>query len=99
MYLYKILSKYIIKRIQKCFYKLEDCLEMIDIPDLDEHPGKFIDQMNIVLNSLNNRDNFELIKPNINYILFQAITIAKVADKIDNLEITSSSKHVNIFYN
>lgn len=90
----KILSKYIIKRVQKCFYKLKDCLEMIDTPDLDEHPGKFIDQMNIVLNSLNNRDNFELIKPNINKILFQAITIAKVADKIDNLEITSSSKHV-----
>ncbi|XP_060834960.1 serendipity locus protein alpha [Rhopalosiphum padi] len=90
----KVLSKYLIKRIQKCFYKLEDCLEMIDIPDLDEHPGKFIDQMNMVLNSLNNRDNFELIKPIINKILFQAITIAKVADKIDNLEITSSSKHV-----
>ncbi|XP_027850187.2 serendipity locus protein alpha [Aphis gossypii] len=90
----KILSKYIIKRIQKCFYKLEECLEMIEIPDLDEHPGKFIDQMNIVLNSLNNRDNFELIKPNVNKILFQAITIAKVADEIDNLEITSSSKHV-----
>ncbi|XP_022181652.1 serendipity locus protein alpha [Myzus persicae] len=90
----KVLSKYIIKRIQKCFYKLEECLEMIDFTDVDEYPGKFIDQMNIVLNVLNNRDNYELIKPNINTILFQAITIAKVADKIDNLEITSSSKHV-----
>ncbi|XP_025201384.1 serendipity locus protein alpha [Melanaphis sacchari] len=90
----KVLYEYIIKRIQKCFYKLEDCLEMIDIPDSDEHPGKFIDQMNFVLNLLNNKDNFELIKPNIDKILFQAITIAKVADKIDNLEITSSSKHV-----
>ncbi|XP_060870929.1 serendipity locus protein alpha [Metopolophium dirhodum] len=90
----KVLSMYIIKRIQKCFYKLEDCLEMIDLTDVDEHPGKFIDQMNIVLNALSNRDHFELIKSNINKILFQAITIAKVADTIDNLEITSSSKHV-----
>ena len=89
---------YIIKRIQKCFYKLEDCLEMIDLTDVDEHPGKFIDQMNIVLNALSNRDHFELIKPNINKILFQAITIAKVADTIDNLEITSSSKHVKTVY-
>lgn len=76
---------------------------MIDFTDVDEYPGKFIDQMNIVLNVLNNRDNYELIKPNINTILFQAITIAKVADKIDNLEITSSSKHVikiiNIYNN
>ncbi|XP_029344543.1 serendipity locus protein alpha isoform X2 [Acyrthosiphon pisum] len=90
----KVVSMYIIKRIQKCFYKLEDCLEMIDLTDVDEHPGKFIDQMNIVLNALSKRDHFELIKPNINKILFQAITIAKVADTIDNLEITSSSKHV-----
>lgn len=70
---------------------------MINLTDIDEHPGKFIDQMNIVLNALNNRDNFELIKPNIDTILFQAITIAKVADTVDNLEITSSSKHVKMF--
>jgi len=50
--------------------------------------------MNIVLNGLNNKDNFELIEPNIEKILFQAITIAKVSNTIDNLEITSSSKHV-----
>lgn len=72
---------------------------MIDLIDVDEHPGKFIDQMNIVLNALSNKDHFELIKPNINKILFQAITIAKVADIIDNLEITSSSKHVKNVYN
>ncbi|KAL4111826.1 hypothetical protein QTP88_015711 [Uroleucon formosanum] len=90
----KVLNLYIIKRIQKCFYKLEDCLELIDLTDSDEYPGKFIDQMNNVLNALSNRDNFEFIKPNIDKILFQAITIAKVADTIDNLEITSSSKHV-----
>jgi len=72
---------------------------MIESTDVDEHPGKFIDQMNIVLNALNNRDNFEFIKPNINKILFQAITIAKVADKIDNLEITSSTKQVKNVYN
>jgi len=65
--------------------------------DIDERPGHFIDQMNIVLNALNNRDNFELIKPNINKILFQAVTIAKVVDTVDNLEITSSSKHVKVF--
>jgi len=68
---------------------------MLDITDIDEHPGIFIDRMNTVLNGLNNRDNFELIKPNIDKIVFQAIIIAKVSDKIDNLEITSSSKQVN----
>lgn len=72
---------------------------MIDLTDGDEQPGKFIDQMNIVLNALSNRDNFELVKSNINKILFQAITIAKVADIVDNLEITSSSKHVMTLYN
>ncbi|XP_025409081.1 serendipity locus protein alpha isoform X2 [Sipha flava] len=90
----KILSKYLIKRIQKCFYKLEDYLEMLDLTDVDEHPGIFIDRMNIVLNGLNNRNSLSLIKPNIDKILFQAITIAKVSDEMDNLEITSSCKHV-----
>lgn len=74
-------------------------MELIDLTDSDEYPGKFIDQMNNVLNALSNRDNFEFIKPNIDKILFQAITIAKVADTIDNLEITSSSKHVKNVYN
>jgi len=67
---------------------------MLDLVDVDEHPGIFIDRMNIVLNGLNNRESFELIKPNIDKIIFQAIIIAKVSDKIDNLEITSSSKQV-----
>jgi len=67
---------------------------MLDLVDVDEHPGIFIDRMNIVLNRLNNRESFELIKPNIDKIIFQAIIIAKVSDKIDNLEITSSSKQV-----
>lgn len=67
---------------------------MVDLINLDDHPGIFIDRMNIVLNGLNNRDNLELIKPNVDKILFQAITIAKVSDEIDNLEITSSSKQV-----
>lgn len=52
--------------------------------------------MNIILNGLNNREDFELIKPNIEKILFQAITIAKVSDEVDNLEITSTSKFVYI---
>lgn len=68
---------------------------MLDSTDVDEHPGIFIDRMNIVLNGLNNRDTLELIKPNIDKILFQAVTIAKVSDETDNLEITSSCKHVN----
>lgn len=72
---------------------------MLDLTNLDEYPGIFIDQMNIVLNGLSNRENFELIKPNIDKIIFQAITIAKVSDKVDNLELISSSKSVNkIFY-
>lgn len=55
--------------------------------------------MNTVLNGLSNKENFELIKPNIDKIIFQAITIAKISDKVDNLELTSSSKSVNkIFY-
>lgn len=70
---------------------------MLDLTNLDEHPGIFIDQINIVLNGLNNRENFELMKPHIDKIVFQAITIAKISDNIDNLEITSSSKHVNIY--
>lgn len=70
-------------------------MEILDSIDKDEHPGIFIDQMDIVLNGLNNRDNLELIKPNIDKILFQAVTIALVSDEIDKLEITSSSKHVN----
>lgn len=70
---------------------------MLDLTDVDEHPGIFIDRMNIVLNGLNNRDNLELIKLNIDKILFQAIIIAKVSDKIDNLEITTSSKQVKTF--
>lgn len=71
---------------------------MLDLTNLDEHPGIFIDQMNIVLNGLSNKKNFELIKPNIDKIIFQAITIAKVSDKVDNLELTSSSKLVNIIF-
>lgn len=94
-YCHQILNKYLIKRIQKCFYKLEDYLEMLDLTDIDEYPGIFIDQMNIVLNKLNNKENVQLVKPHIDKILFQAITIAKVSDKSDNLEITSSSKQVN----
>lgn len=70
-------------------------MEVLYSIDEDEHPGIFIDRMDIVLNGLNNRDNLELIKPNIDKILFQAVTIAIVSDETDNLEITSSSKHVN----
>lgn len=70
-------------------------MEILDLTDQDEHPGIFIDRMNIILNGLNNRDTLEFIKPNIDKILFQAITIAKVSDEIDNLEITSSCKQVN----
>lgn len=86
-----------IKRIQKCFYKLEEYLGMLDLTDVDEHPGIFIDRMNIVLNGLNNKENIKHNKLNIDNILFQAIIIAKVSDEIDNLEITSSTKHVNIY--
>lgn len=68
---------------------------MLDLTNLDEQPGIFIDQMNIVLNGLSNKENFELIKPNIDKIIFQAITIAKISDKVDNLELTSSSKSVS----
>lgn len=71
-------------------------MEMLDISGVDEDPGIFIDRMDVVLSGLNNRDNFELIKSNIDKIVFQAITIAKVSDKIDSLEISSSSKHVTI---
>lgn len=71
-------------------------MEMLDISGIDEHPGIFIDRMNIVLNGLNNRNNFELIKSNIDKILFQAIIIAKISDNIDSQEITSSSKYVTI---
>lgn len=67
---------------------------MLDLTDGDESPGIFIDKMNVVLNGLNNREHFDEIKPNIDKILFQAITIAKVSEKTDCLEITSSSKHV-----
>lgn len=69
---------------------------MLELTDGDESPGMFIDKMNIVLNGLNNKENFDEIKPNIDSILFQAITIAKVSNKTDCLEITSSSKHVKI---
>lgn len=71
-------------------------MEMLDISGIDDHPGIFIDRMNIVLNGLNNRNNFELIKSNIDKILFQAIIIAKISDNIDSQEITSSSKYVTI---
>ncbi|VVC40663.1 Serendipity locus alpha [Cinara cedri] len=89
-----VLSMYLIKRIQKCLYKLEEYLGTFDLNDVDEHPGIFIDRMNIVLSALNNKENIESNKLNIEKILFQAIIIAKVSDKIDNLEITSLSKHV-----
>lgn len=70
---------------------------MLDATNGDESPGIFIDKMNIVLNGLNNREHFDQIKPNIDQILFQAITIAKVSEETDNLEITSSSKHVKTY--
>lgn len=88
---------YLIKRIQKCFYKLEEYLGTFDSTDVDEHPGIFIDRLNIVLNGLNKNENIDLNKPNIDKILFQAIIVAKVSDEIDNLEIISSSKHVYIY--
>lgn len=87
---------YVVKRIQKCFYKLEDYLEMIDSTDTDELPGIFIDRMNIVLNGLDNKENNEFIKLNIDKILFQAITISKISDKSNCLEITSSCKQVKL---
>lgn len=86
---------YLIKRIQKCFFKLEDFLEMLNEIDVDGQPGIFIDQMNTVLNDLNNRLELKFIKPNIDKIILQAITIAKISDETNNLELTLSSKHVN----
>lgn len=85
---------YLMKRIQKCFFKLEDFLEMLDLTDIDGQPGIFIDQMNTVLNNLNDRLELKLIKPKIDKILFQAITLAKISDETNNLELTLSSKHV-----
>lgn len=73
---------------------------MLNVIDVDGQPGIFIDQMNNVLNDLNNRLELKLIKPSIDKIILQAITIAKISDETNNLELTLSSKHVNkkIFY-
>lgn len=90
------MTTYLVKRIKKCFYKVEDYVKVLDISDIEEYPGIFIDQMNFVLYGLNKKENFEFIKPNIDKIVIQALTIAKVSEKIDNLEITSASKYVKI---
>ncbi|XP_050421117.1 uncharacterized protein LOC126833686 isoform X2 [Adelges cooleyi] len=85
---------YLIKRIQKCFYKLEEYLDTVETIDEDEIPGIFIQRINTVLNELSDKRNIETVKPQIEKILFQAITIAKVSDKSHNLDIISSSKQV-----
>ncbi|XP_050545405.1 uncharacterized protein LOC126907830 isoform X2 [Daktulosphaira vitifoliae] len=87
---------YTIKRIQKCFFKIEDYFERIDISDNDndETPGIFTKRINTVLNYLSKKQDINVIKPIINKILFQAITIAKVSEEMHNLDIISSSKQV-----